>query len=57
MSRMFVPGPVDVDPDVLEAQAKPMIPHRSKEFDEFFRGTEAKLKKVFLKPLRFFTTM
>lgn len=54
MSRMFVPGPVDVDPDVLEAQAKPMIPHRSKEFDEFFRGTEAKLKKVFLTEGRIF---
>ncbi|MDY6847340.1 MAG: alanine--glyoxylate aminotransferase family protein [Chloroflexota bacterium] len=47
MSHMFIPGPVDVDQDVLEAQAKPMIPHRSAEFDKIFRGTEAKLKKVF----------
>ncbi len=54
MSRMFVPGPVDVDPDVLEAQAKPMIPHRTKQFDEFFRGTEAKLKQVFLTENRIF---
>lgn len=54
MSHMFVPGPVDVDPDVLEAQTKPMIPHRSKEFDEFFRRTEAKLKKVFLTENRVF---
>ena len=54
MSRMFVPGPVDVDPDVLEAQAKPMIPHRTKEFNDFFRGTEAKLKKVFLTETRVF---
>jgi aspartate aminotransferase-like enzyme len=54
MSRMFVPGPVDVDPDVLEAQAKPMIPHRTKEFNEFFRGTEAKLKQVFLTKNRVF---
>jgi predicted phosphoserine aminotransferase len=45
---MFVPGPVDVDQDVLEAQTKPMIPHRSAEFETIFRGTEAKLKKVFL---------
>jgi aspartate aminotransferase-like enzyme len=51
---MFVPGPVDVDPDVLEAQAKPMIPHRTAEFNEFFRGTEAKLKKVFLTENRIF---
>jgi predicted phosphoserine aminotransferase len=48
MSHMFVPGPVDVDQDVLEAQAKPMMPHRSAEFETIFRGTEAKLKKVFL---------
>ena len=54
MSHMFVPGPVDVDPDVLEAQAKPMIPHRTAEFNEFFRGTEAKLKKVFLTENRIF---
>ena len=54
MSHMFIPGPVDVEPDVLEAQAKPMIPHRSAEFNEFFRGTEAKLKKVFLTENRIF---
>jgi len=54
MSHMFIPGPVDVTPDVLEAQAKPMIPHRSKEFNEFFRGTEAKLKKIFLTESRVF---
>ncbi|MDD3461843.1 MAG: alanine--glyoxylate aminotransferase family protein [Mesotoga sp.] len=54
MSHMFIPGPIDVDPEVLEAQTKPMIPHRSAEFDDFFRGTEAKLKKVFLTETRVF---
>lgn len=54
MSHLFIPGPVDVTQDVLEAQARPMIPHRSKEFNEFFRGTEAKLKKVFLTESRVF---
>jgi len=54
MSHMFIPGPVDVTPDVLEAQTNPMIPHRSKEFNEFFRGTEAKLKKVFMTEARIF---
>jgi len=54
MSHMFIPGPVDVEPDVLAAQTKPMIPHRSIEFNEFFRGTEAKLKKVFLTENRIF---
>jgi aspartate aminotransferase-like enzyme len=54
MSHMFIPGPVDVEPEVLKAQTKPMIPHRSAEFDDFFRGTEAKLKKVFLTENRVF---
>jgi len=51
---MFIPGPVDVDPDVLEAQTKPMIPHRTAEFEKIFRGTEAKLKQVFLTENRVF---
>ena len=54
MSHLFIPGPVDVDPDVLAAQTKPMIPHRSAEFDAFFRGTEAKLKQVFMTETRVF---
>lgn len=54
MSHMFIPGPVDVDPEVLNAQTNPMIPHRSAEFDAFFRGTEAKLKKVFETDARVF---
>ncbi len=54
MSHMFVPGPVDVAPEVLEAMTRPMIPHRTEEFNTFFRGTEAKLKKVFLTENRIF---
>ena len=54
MAHMFIPGPVDVAPEVLEAQTKPMIPHRSAEFDAFFRGTEAKLKKIFFTETRVF---
>ena len=54
MTHMFIPGPVDVDPDVLQAQTNPMIPHRSAEFDAFFRGTEAKLKQVFMTETRVF---
>jgi predicted phosphoserine aminotransferase len=47
MSPMFVPGPVDVDPEVLAAQTKPMLPHRSKEFEEIFRGVEDKARQLF----------
>ncbi len=44
---MFVPGPVDVPPDVLAAQARPMLPHRSKEFETIFQRTEEKARKLF----------
>jgi len=44
---MFVPGPVDVAPEVLAAQTKPMLPHRSKDFEAIFKSTEERLKKVF----------
>ena len=47
MSRMFVPGPVDVDDEVLQAQAQPMIPHRSKEFEEIFRRASEKAQQLF----------
>lgn len=47
MSPMFVPGPVDVDPEVLAAQAEPMLPHRSKEFEQIFRSVEDKARQLF----------
>jgi aspartate aminotransferase-like enzyme len=51
---MFTPGPVDVVPEVLENQAKPMIPHRTAAFDEIFRGTAAKQQQVFKTSNRIF---
>src|SRR5512136_2760829 len=54
MTHMFVPGPVDVAPEVLAAQTKPMLPHRSKDFEAIFRGTEEKAKKVFYTNFRVF---
>jgi predicted phosphoserine aminotransferase len=47
MPRMFVPGPVDVDDEILQAQARPMMPHRSKEFEEIFRRASEKAQKLF----------
>lgn len=47
MSPMFVPGPVDVDPEVAAAQTSPMLPHRSKEFEDLFRRAESKVRKAF----------
>ena len=54
MPHMFIPGPVDVDPDVMDAQTNPMMPHRSAEFETIFSGTEAKLKQVFFTESRVF---
>lgn len=47
MARMFVPGPVDVDDEVLQAQTRPMLPHRSKEFEEIFRRASEKAQQLF----------
>ena len=54
MSRMFVPGPVDVADEVLQAQAQPMMPHRSKEFEEIFRHTAEKAQGLFFTQNRVF---
>ena len=54
MSHMFVPGPVDVAPEVLAAQTKPMIPHRSKDFEAIFQRTEEKAKQLFYTEYRVF---
>jgi len=44
---MFVPGPVDVDDEILQAQAQPMLPHRSAEFEEIFRRASEKAQSLF----------
>src|SRR5687767_11577610 len=54
MSPMFVPGPVDVAPEVLQAQAKPMLPHRSKDFETIFRNAAEKAQKIFFTQHRVF---
>jgi aspartate aminotransferase-like enzyme len=51
---MFVPGPVDVAPEVLAAQTKPMLPHRSKDFEAIFQRSEAKAKDLFYTTTRVF---
>jgi len=56
MSPLFVPGPVDVNTEVLNAQTKPMLPHRSKEFEGTFHGAENKARKLFGTQYRVFLT-
>ena len=45
--KLFIPGPVDVRPEVLEAMAKPMIGHRSKDASELQKRISEKLQKLF----------
>jgi aspartate aminotransferase-like enzyme len=51
---MFVPGPVDVDPEILAAQAQPMLPHRSKEFESIYRRAWEKSRQLFFTQSRVF---
>ena len=43
----FVPGPTEVRREVLAAMMKPMIPHRSREFEKLFARLELGLQSVF----------
>jgi len=56
MSRMFVPGPVDVADEVLQAQTAPMLPHRSKEFEAIYRRASEKSQQLFYTQYRVFLT-
>jgi aspartate aminotransferase-like enzyme len=53
---MFVPGPVDVNPQVLTAQAQPMLPHRSEEFETIFQRASEKARHLFYTQHRVFIT-
>ncbi len=56
MAPMFVPGPVDVDPQVSAAQTQPMLPHRSAEFETLFHSAERKARQLFYTSHRVFLT-
>ena len=44
----FLPGPTEVRRDVLAAMLKPMLPHRSAEFEALFARIQDGLRGVFL---------
>lgn len=52
MSHMFVPGPVDVAPEILAEMAKAMLPHRSKEYEAIHRRAAEKAQKLFFTQYR-----
>lgn len=45
--RFFLPGPTEVHPDVLAAQAKAVFGHRSGEMTRLLAGVDAPLRRVF----------
>lgn len=45
--RLFIPGPVKVDQDVLEQLARPTLGHRGKEYAQLHGETVEMLKKIF----------
>jgi aspartate aminotransferase-like enzyme len=53
--RFFVPGPVEVHPDVLAAMTRPMLHHRGKEAKELYARIAPVLREVFgtSRPVRF----
>lgn len=48
MSRLYIPGPTEVADEVLAAQTRPLVGHRSKEFADLFYGIADKLKQILL---------
>jgi len=54
--KLFIPGPVDVLPDVSAKMASPMTGHRSKDYAELHGQLVEKLKKVMYTQNRVFLT-
>jgi aspartate aminotransferase-like enzyme len=44
--KLYIPGPVEVAPDVLEAMATPMVGHRMKEYAALHRRVTDGLKRL-----------
>ncbi len=44
--KLFIPGPVNVDPEILKALSTPVIGHRTEEFHQLFATLQAKLQKL-----------
>ena len=46
--RLFIPGPTEVRPAILEAQSRWMVGHRMPECADLFASVQRKLRKIFL---------
>jgi predicted phosphoserine aminotransferase len=52
--RLVIPGPVEVRPEILDAQTEWMIGHRTTSFQDLFARLEDKLKRAFMTQYRVF---
>ena len=43
--KLFIPGPVEVYPDILKAMGTPMIGHRTKDYTDLHKRVKEKLQK------------
>ena len=44
--KLFIPGPTHVRDEVLQAQAAPMLGHRSQEYADLQKAVTAKLEQL-----------
>jgi len=54
--RLFLPGPVEVRREILEAQTSWMIGHRTADFAELFARLQGKLKRAFFTDSRVYVS-
>ena len=45
--KLMIPGPVDVEDDVLAAMCEPTMPHYGREWLEIYHETVERLQQVF----------
>ncbi len=45
--RFFLPGPTEVQPEILQAMLRPMIPHRGKAMVSLLQGLDQPLREIF----------
>ncbi|MBI2933185.1 MAG: alanine--glyoxylate aminotransferase family protein [Planctomycetes bacterium] len=45
--KLFIPGPIEVHPDILKACSTPMISHRGKDYEDLHGRLKSKLRAFF----------
>lgn len=54
--KLFIPGPIEVSKDILEAQTEWLVGHRSQDFFDLFASVQEKLRRVFKTDHRVYAT-